>query len=313
MGGAEKILWAFGLVVGAIAVLTPLITPQDDRPPLWAATFGQLLDGVSGTLQGAAITLTFALFLFRVFLSHNPAESAARASTAKGGRALLEEMTILLADSPSPARRRELLRWVETEDDVRAMSVLNAEAFRTSPNYSADVEAKLRRNGPLLKRAPHCFAFVRYRDQDIGFSSIVPLTADFHELYVAGRLSDHDLKPAMMPGPRQPASCLVLFAIALHPSLEQERGGIRHLIYMRTLLHAHAIHLRDMIDQYGDDATPLVVQAEKGSIIRALESAGFAEGKTKGGDGDRLLVTSLARLVAANQPSTPTVSSGISA
>ena len=194
---------------------------------------------------------------------------------------------------------RDVLEYVDKPADVEEISLFNSRSFARSMSYGGDLEKKRQRNAPILERCPTAFAFVVHDGRRIGFSSVVPLTSNFYDLYVAGKVSDHDIMPEMIPEVGAPAGCLLLFAIGLLPEYEQADGDRKTQRYFSALLRAHGLHIRESLETYGAADTPLVIQAEKASIIRAVRHFGFKGLQNRGADGDRLFEAKPSAVAAA--------------
>lgn len=288
----EKGAWGTGLTLLAVTLVGSRFLPPGVLPTEALRHLATWLGDLSTAAQLGLIALGAAAFGVRALLGRNPAQRLLSAVAAKRIARFVHRAEAVLVEGAQPVR----LRWVAGSVDVEQMSRLNAEAFSESFTYSGDFDAKLKRNAPLLAKVPQAFAFIEDDGHRIGFSSIIPLTANFADQYRRGLISDHNLVPEMLPARGERSGGLVLFAIALEPRLERARGRMTNLRYIRQLVAGHAEHLGEMLRRYGDRSTPIIVQAEKASILRALKSAGFVISGQKGGDGDLLLTSSLSTL-----------------
>lgn len=288
----EKGAWAMGLALLAIVIIGSRFLPDGVLPAEGLRRVATWLGDLSTAAQLGLVALAAAAFAVRVLLGRNPAERIVSAVAQKRIARFARRAEDVLSEKAPPVR----LRWVDGAADVERISRLNAEAFSESFTYSGGFDSKLRRNGPLLARVPQAFAFIEDDGHQIGFSSIIPLTSNFADQYRRGLISDHNLVPEMLPAKGERCGGVVLFAIALVPRLERARGRMTNLRYIRQLVAGHAEHLGEMLKRYGDRSTPIIVQAEKASILRALKSAGFNVSGQKGGDGDLLLTSSLSSL-----------------
>jgi hypothetical protein len=303
LGRFEKAAWIAGLIFAGLSMLVANFVPGEKLPIQTLRTIAGWLSSFSTWSQVGLLGLAGAAFAIRVFASRNPAERPMSAFA----RGRLERFLSRVEDVRQGLRAPMYTRIAQGSGDIESLSRLNAAAFSVSMTYSADFQSKVDRNGPLLAKAPEAFVFVRAGDRDLGFSSIVPLTPNFTGQYLGGLISDHNIVPEMMPAKGEPCGGLVLFAIALDPELERARGKVRNLRYIRTLLAAHADHLGQMLRDYGDETTPVIVQAEKASILRALRASGFVVAGKKGGDGDLLLTSDLKSLLSRFKPSHTTL------
>jgi hypothetical protein len=262
----------------------------------WTKGLALLPDWVTGLSVGLAIVgLAVRAIYFR-----NPAERLERLLGRRDWRTKLARSLVRTSRLDAQAALNRLTFSLASPKDIALASRINAVAFERSATYFGGFEEKLDRNTGIVGKCPDAIRLVRLGDKTIGLSFLVPLTPDFYREYLEGRISDHHIVPAEIPAPGEAVGCILLFAIALGPEYEAERGKIRKLVYIKHLILAHMLHIQVLLNLYDAREAPLVVQVEKASIRRMLQGLGFTRaGDHRGNDGDPLYEATLASIVEA--------------
>ena len=246
-----------------------------------------------------AISIVWAIIRYAV--SRNPAQAIVSGMTSRSNSmALSKDLAAFLTRGELRFSVHQF-RWPESRGQKYRLSRLNYECFLSSFNYSGTFEAKVSRNNSIIEKNLNAFCIIGPRRREVGFTSVLPLLPRPYELYRSGKISDHDIFPEMIAAPGEDVGGIILFAIGLRPK-EVRKSKARRGALIRQLLRGLIFHVRSLTSAPGGDQIPLLVQAEKLSIIRGLKNWGFVELPTRGGDGDRLFETTLADLRAKASP-----------
>ena len=287
----EKIIW--------VASLTLLATSWGvqywvEKNPAFEPTaslttrFISIFDSGAAYLQAASISLIVLLPVLRFMLSRNPVETLAVRGIKKRFPALIRDLEAIVLKGVVRFDNTAV-DFVDDEKELAEFSELNTVAFSSSAVYYAPIEEKAKRNAAIHEKYEKCFAIVRdAKGIKIGFSMVIPLNEDASDLYLNGRLSDHDVKKIHVASAGEKAGVILLFAIGLKPEFEADRGRQRKSTYIRQLMRCHALHISSVAKDFDEKSVPFVAQIEKPSIQRLVKVFGFRRLPKKGMDGDPL-------------------------
>lgn len=262
-------------------------------------------DGAS-YFQAASITLIILLPVMRFALSKNPVEALAVRGIRKRFPALIRDLEAIVLNNVIRFDNTAV-DFVDSDEELSEFSELNTIAFSSSAVYYAPAEEKAQRNAAIHEKYEKSFAIVRdVKGLKIGFSMVIPLNEDASDLYLSGRLSDHDIKKIHVASAGEKAGIILLFAIGLKPEFEAERGGERKSIYIRQLLRCHALHISSVAKDFDEKTVPFIAQIEKPSIQRLVKVFGFRRLPSKGLDGDPLYAITWSELAETLRQQTPT-------
>jgi len=181
------------------------------------------------------------------------------------------------------------------EDCIDELTRLNYTAFENT-QFAIEVEKLKERNREWSRRNGRVFMLIEDPLQKdgsvVGYSAMLPLTAEGIKSYLNGALKDADIPPSLVATDRQSTAAVLLFAIHLLPAYSfSERTPSKN--YTAYFLERVRYHIQALFtDLPAPDTTfpSLYVQTELPSLEKRLRSYGFTNTKHRSADGYNIFV-----------------------
>ena len=181
-----------------------------------------------------------------------------------------------------------------TEACLNDLCRLNYDAFKNTV-FAVEKEKLLRRNAAWMVRNPRIFALILdpfNPDSYVGYSAMLPLTAEGLEHYLAGELKDANIPASLVAQNRETAAGVLIFAIYLEEafSFQKSKASRNYTIYFLACVRRHAQALFPQKEGKTEVYPPIYVQTEHDAIRKRLTDYGFVETKKRSADGFDILV-----------------------
>jgi hypothetical protein len=181
-----------------------------------------------------------------------------------------------------------------SESCLDELCELNYEAFKDTV-FAVEKEKLLRRNAAWIRRNRRIFMLILdpfNPDRSIGYSAMLPLTADGTQSYLDGALKDADIPASLVARGRATTAGVLIFAVYLRKefSFQKTQASRNYTIYFLACIRRHAQLLFPKGRGKTREYPPIYVQTEHPAISKRLSDYGFVETHKRSADGFDLVV-----------------------
>lgn len=251
--------------------------------------FVEILHSILLVVDLVGFLLFVSILLFRAFGLSKPSRTLLRLIHDKQCNEKIKDWFAAESGERTPRKVRFC-----TEEDIEALVELNYEAFKDTV-FAVEKEKLVRRNLSWIERNPRIFQLILDPFdpcRHVGYSAMLPLTAEGMASYLDGALKDADIPASLVARGSATTAGVLIFAIHLRDaySFQKSQASRNYSLYFLACVRYHAQALFPRTRKKCPPYAPIYVQTEHKAMLKRLSNYGFLPTGKRSADGFEILV-----------------------